>query len=415
MRDAAEDTMSRRRYCKPELLAPAGDLLRCKTAILYGADAVYLGGMKYSLRSRASNFTEADIKEACTFAGEHGASIHVTVNEIPHEEDFDGLETYLRFLEEAGVRAIIAASPSVMVLSKQVAPKLEVHCSTQLSITNSEAAQQIIEMTDCDRVVLARECTLEEVQKITSAVSRQVEAFIHGGMCVNYSGRCTLSNRMTLRDANRGGCAQSCRWHYDVLENNRLLSSEETLFTMGSKDMMAMPVLEALIKAGVASLKIEGRMKTEYYVASVVSAYRHLIDELCDSEKPMSETRLAYHRKEAEAAENRMTWSGNYPGIGGADSIIYRTHTDADVNHAFLGTVISYADGVLELETRNPIDRNDRIEVLEPGRENRSFTLEWMCDSEGNEIEKSRIPMRIIRMKVPFDVASGALLRKDLK
>ena len=415
MRDAAEDTMSRRRYCKPELLAPAGDLLRCKTAILYGADAVYLGGRKYSLRSRASNFTEADIREACAFAEEHGASIHVTVNEIPHEEDFDGLEAYLKFLEEAGVRAIIAASPSIMVLSKQVAPKLEVHCSTQLSITNSEAAQQMIEMTGCDRVVLARECTLEDVKKITSAVSRPVEAFIHGGMCVNYSGRCTLSNRMTLRDANRGGCAQSCRWHYDVLENNRLLSSEETLFTMGSRDMMAMPVLEELIQAGVASLKIEGRMKTEYYVASVVSAYRHLIDELCDREEPLSESRLAYHRKEAEAAENRMTWSGNYPGIGGESSIIYRAHTDADVNHAFLGTVISCTDGVLELETRNPIDINDRIEVLEPGKENRSFTLEWMCDSEGNEIEKSRIPMRIIRMKVPFEVASGALLRKDLK
>ncbi len=407
--------MSRRRYCKPELLAPAGDLLRCKTAILYGADAVYLGGRKYSLRSRASNFTEADIREACTFAREHGASIHVTVNEIPHEDDFDGLEDYLRFLEDAGVRAIIAASPSVMVLSKQAAPKLEVHCSTQLSITNSQAVQQMTEMTGCDRIVLARECTLEDVRAITSAVSVPVEVFIHGGMCVNYSGRCTLSNRMTLRDANRGGCAQSCRWHYDVLENQKKLSSEETLFTMGSRDMMAMPVLEELVKAGVASLKIEGRMKTEYYVASVVSAYRHLIDELCDSEEPLSEERLAYHRKEAEAAENRMTWTGNYLGIGGTDSVIYRAHTDADVNHAFLGTVISCADGILELETRNPIDRNDRIEVLQPGMKNRSFTLEWMSDSEGNEIEKSRVPMRIIRMKVPFEVAPGALLRKERK
>ena len=405
--------MTRKPFYKPELLAPAGDLLRCKTAILYGADAVYIGGQKYSLRSRASNFTRDDIAEACRFAKDHGAAIHVTVNEIPHEEDFDGLQDYLKFLEQAGVKAIIAASPAIMRLCRQVAPRLEVHCSTQMSTLNLAAVQQMIAMTDCDRVVLGRECTLEEVKTITAGCSREIEVFIHGGMCVNFSGRCTLSNRMTLRDANRGGCAQSCRWHYDVLENGRQLTSEETLFTMGSKDMMAMPVLQELMKAKVASLKIEGRMKTEYYVASVVSAYRHLIDEIAEAQGELSPERLNYHRREVSAAENRSTWVGNYNGIGNEESIIYRAHSNDNVNHAFLGTVLSCQDGMLELETRNPIDLKDSIEVLEPGRQNRSFVLEELQDENGNPMEKSRIPMRIVRMKVPFAVAPGALLRKE--
>jgi len=405
--------MTRKPFYKPELLAPAGDLLRCKTAILYGADAVYIGGQKYSLRSRASNFAREDIAEACSFARAHGAEIHVTVNEIPHEEDFDGLEAYLQFLEQAGVKAIIAASPAVMRLCRKTAPGLEVHCSTQMSTVNSTAVQQMIEMTDCDRVVLGRDCTLEEVQAITASCSREIEVFIHGGMCVNYSGRCTLSNRMTRRDANRGGCAQSCRWHYDVLEDGNRISSDDTLFTMGSKDMMAMPVLEDLMQMGVASLKIEGRMKTEYYVASVVSAYRHLIDEIAETGGALSPERLAYHRKEVSAAENRCTWPGNYGGVGTESSVIYRAHSNDNVNHAFLGTVRSCRDGMLELETRNPIDRYEHIEVLEPGRPNRSFVLEELQDEDGNPIEKSRIPMRIVRMKVPFAAAPGALLRKE--
>ena len=387
--------------------------MRCKTAILYGADAVYIGGRKYSLRSRASNFTEEDIAEACAFAKEHGASIHVTVNEIPHNEDFDGLAEYLQFLERAGVKAIIAASPAVMRLCRQCAPGLEVHCSTQMSIVNAAAAEQMIAMTDCDRIVLGRECTLEEVRAITASCTREVEAFIHGGMCVNYSGRCTLSNRMTLRDANRGGCAQSCRWHYEVLENGVPRTDEETLFTMGSKDMMAMPVLEELMAAGVASLKIEGRMKTEYYVASVVSAYRHLIDEILASDGPLSEERQAYHRKEVGAAENRSTWTGNYAGIGDSQSIIYRPHSNADVNHAFLGTVIACEHGMAALETRNPIDLQDAIEVLQPNMVNRRFVLEEMTDADGNPITKSRVPMRIVHLKVPFAIAPGALLRKE--
>lgn len=401
-------------YSKPELLAPAGDLLRAKTAVLYGADAVYIGGKQYSLRSRASNFSRQDIREACEFARAHGSVIHVTVNEIPHDGDYEGLEDYLCFLQDAGVKAVIVASPSIMRLCRQAAPRLEVHCSTQMSTINAAAVNEMVRITGADRVVLGRECTLEDVKEITQACDTEIEVFIHGGMCVNYSGRCTLSNRMTLRDANRGGCAQSCRWHYDVFSKDRKLTDDNTLFTMGSKDLMAMDLLSDLMKAGVASFKIEGRMKTEYYVASIVSAYRHLLDDLYEQDGNLTQEQYAYHRREILAAENRETCLGNYAGIGDESSIIYRTNSDANVNHAFLGTVCSWKDGILEMETRNPFDLDERIEVLSPGMKNRVFVCRDMRDEEGNIMEKSRIPMRRVFMRVPFAVKSGDILRKEL-
>ncbi len=399
---------------RPELLAPAGDLKRCKTAIRYGADAVYLGGQFYSLRSRASNFTMDDIKEACAFAREYGARIHVTVNVIPHAEDFEGLREYLIKLQEYGVTAIIVASPAIMALARECAPKLEIHCSTQMSVTNGQAACFIAEQLKADRVVLARECSMEDVYDICEESPVDIEAFIHGGMCVNFSGRCTLSNRMTLRDANRGGCAQSCRWQYRVYEDDQELSDDEHLFTMGSRDLFAADHLYDMMKAQVASLKIEGRMKTEYYVASVVSAYRHLIDELYETQAPLSEERMAYHRHEILRGENRETCDGFYSGTAGYDSLIYHANSNADVNHDFLGTVISYNEETQEMvmETRNPLDRGDIIEVLTPGYENRHFTAETIRDSKGEYIEQSRHPMSHLTMQVPFTVSKGDILRR---
>ncbi len=408
--------MDRKQYSERsvELLAPAGDLSRAKTAIRFGADAVYLGGQHYSLRSRASNFSLDDIREACAFAREHNASIHVTVNEIPHEEDFEGLEEYLLQLQDAGVRAIIVASPAIMALAKHVAPKLEVHCSTQLSVTNSAAAQYLVQVAHVDRVVLARECTLADVRAITKACPVPTEAFIHGGMCVNYSGRCTLSNRMTLRDANRGGCAQSCRWSYRLMEGNTCISDGHPLMTMGSKDLMAAQEIEQLIDAGVASFKIEGRMKTEYYVAGIVSAYRHLIDEIIDSEKSLSEDRLAYHTKEIMKTVNRETCPGFYEGVSGAGIITHPMNNDS-VNHSFLGTVKSYdADkNIAWIETRNPFDVGDRVEIMAAGRDNRSFVLEQLCDEDGIPVTGSRVPMATIGISIPFAVQAGDYLRRD--
>lgn len=404
--------MMQRQSNKIELLAPAGDLARAKTAIRYGADAVYLGGMNFSLRSRASNFTMEDIREACAFAKEHGAAIHVTVNIIPHDDDFEGLEEYLQQLEEAGVTAIITASMAIMKMAKVCAPKLQVHCSTQLSLTNSRTARFLVEEAGVDRVVLARECTLEEVKKLTAHCPVETEAFIHGGMCVNYSGRCTLSNRMTLRDANRGGCAQSCRWQYDVYAGEEKLNDEISVFTMGSKDLMAADVVGDLIKAGVSSLKIEGRMKTEYYVASVVSGYRHLIDDLYANNMELSEERMAYHKAEIMKGENREVCPGFYNGTADASSIIYHANSNTHVSHDFLGTVLSYEDGMVKILTRNPVSTDMKIEVLAPGCENRIFTPEWLENDKGERETDHRNPMTVLTMPIPFAVEKNDILRR---
>ncbi len=403
-----------KKISKPELLAPAGDLARAKVAINYGADAVYLGGMSFSLRSHASNFTMDDIREACAYARKHGANIHVTVNIIPHNEDFEGLEEYLKELEAAGVTAIITASVSIMALAKRVAPKLEVHCSTQMSVTNSLAAEMLVEENNVDRIVLARECSMEEVKAITQVIPVETEAFIHGGMCVNISGRCTLSNRMTLRDANRGGCAQSCRWQYHIYDAGKEISDDETPFTLGSKDMMAAAYIRDLMMAGVSSLKIEGRMKSEYYVASVVSAYRHLIDELYENDGEMSEERLAYHLSEINKGENREVCPGFYPERAGKDSIIFHEYSNNSVNHDFLGTVMSYDPETKEakVEVRNVINIGDTIEALMPGKMNETFELHRMLDKDGLPTDRAFRPMEIITMEIPFAVNTKDLLRR---
>ena len=400
---------------KPELLAPGGDLMRAKTAIRYGADAVYIGGMNYSLRSRASNFTLEDIAEACRFAKEYGARIHVTVNMIFHDEDYEGLREYLMALEQAGVTAIIAASPYVMRLAKECAPKLQVHCSTQMSITSSETAKFLKDTLDVDRVVLARECTMDEVKAITENSPVETEAFIHGGMCVNYSGRCTLSNRMTLRDANRGGCAQSCRWQYRLYEGEKELTGENRIFTMGSKDLSTAASMYELMEAGVSSLKIEGRMKTEYYIASVVSGYRHLIDAIYEKGAPLSEEELKQYRHEIRRAENRETWGGFYHEDTGLHSLIYHENSDSTVNHDFLGTIESYntENKVALIQTRNPFAKGDRIEVLRPGKDNQSFTVEWIQNEKGEYLEESRSPMRHLYLPIPFAVEKDDMMRKE--
>ena len=396
-----------------ELLAPAGDLNRCKTAIRFGADAVYIGGQSFSLRSRASNFTLEDIEEACRFAKAYGARIHVTVNMIPHEEDLEGLETYVKELERMGVSAVIVASPIVMEIVRKVAPSLEIHCSTQMSVTNAETANFYQRELGIDRVVLARECTLEDVQKITESCSIPTEAFIHGGMCVNYSGRCTLSNRMTLRDANRGGCAQSCRWEYHLYENDTEITSPDTYFTMGSRDLCAAQELEALIHAGVLSFKIEGRMKTEYYVASVVSAYRHLIDRILE-DKPLTKEELEYHQKEILKGENRLVCNGLYTNERGENSLILHMNSDQEVNHDFIGKVEEYHEDTksFTLRCRNVVKVKDTLEVLSPHKENRQFVVEWIQDEEKNYLEECKNPMRLIEIPIPFDIEPEDIIRR---
>ena len=397
---------------KPELLAPAGDLLRAKTAIRYGADAVYIGGRQFSLRSRASNFSIDDIEEAVVYAREHGAVIHVTVNMIPHEEDFEGLKEYLKTLEKIGVKAVICASPAVMKTARTYAPNLEVHCSTQMSITNAEAAVFLHETLGIDRVVLARECTMEEVMAIVKACPVETEAFIHGGMCVNYSGRCTLSNRMTLRDANRGGCAQSCRWQYRLFENNEQVNPK-LLFTAGSKDLCAAEAIPELIEAGVSSFKIEGRMKTEYYVASVVCAYRRMIDAACDH--ALSEDEISIFRKEILKGENREVWGGFYHEKGELDSLIYHANSNDHVKHDFLGKVVSWNENekTLLMETRNYFEDGQTAEVLTP-HGTVPLVLTDMKNQEGERVMVSNHPMDLLTVPCMLAVSPEDIIRRKV-
>lgn len=395
-----------------ELLAPAGDLERAKVAIRFGANAVYVGGKRFSLRSRASNFGINEIKEACDYAQKFGAHIHVTINMVPHDEDFEGLEEYVQELEKAGVTAVIVASEAMIQIVKRATKKLEVHLSTQRTTTNSKAIEYY-KRQGVDRVVLARECDIEQVREIGQKSSLPIEAFVHGGMCVNYSGRCTLSNMMTLRDANRGGCAQSCRWKYHLYHQGKEITQEKLLFSMSSKDLMAAEVVYDLMMAEVASLKIEGRMKSSYYIATVVQTYRHLIDEIAQTEKPLTEERLNYYRKEFAKAENRPTSIGFYKGLPQSQAHLYGVN-GAGVTHLFVGVILEYNKQTKEalIEVRNVISENEEFEVFGPHCDNKVFKMGKFFNEENVCIDIANQPMSKIRCTIPFDVEVQDMIRR---
>lgn len=393
-----------------ELLAPAGDLLRLKTAILFGADAVFIGGKRFSLRSRASNFDLDTIKEGVEFAHQRGKKVFVTVNMIAHDEDLEGLDEYLIALDEMGVDAIICASVSMLKRAKQITKQMEVHISTQYSITNL-ATIEFYKQLGADRVVLARENTLKELEDLMEKTPLPIEVFIHGGMCVNYSGRCTLSNYMTTRDANRGGCAQSCRWKYEIIENDEVISDENTLFSMSSKDLNAIEVLPDLMRLGVDSLKIEGRMKTEYYIATVVSAYRRAIDRLEAGQDNEEVIRKA--RKELEYAENRQTFGGFYLSMPNKEGHLYGVN-GAGVNQNFIGTVLEYdeATQIAKIQVRNQFNQEDAIEVFGPHTDPVEFYPSEMKNSDQEEVTRFFRPMEITTMKIPYKVEKDDFIRK---
>lgn len=270
---------------KPELLAPAGSLEKLKIAVHYGADAVFIGGREFGLRSNAGNFSIDEMREGVEFAKRYGAKVYVTTNIFAHNENMDGLEEYLQAVEAAGVTGIIVADPLIIETCRTVAPKLELHLSTQQSLSNWKAVQYWKE-EGLDRVVLARETSGDEIQLMKEKVDIEIETFIHGAMCIAYSGRCTLSNHMTARDSNRGGCCQSCRWDYDLYEQNdgleqALFTDNDVPFAMSPKDLKLLESIPRLIELGIDSLKVEGRMKSIHYIATVVSVYRKVIDAYC--------------------------------------------------------------------------------------------------------------------------------------
>lgn len=397
---------------KVELLAPAGDLNRLKTAINFGADAVYIGGKSYSLRARASNFERKDIMEAVAYAHQHHKKVFVTINMIFHQADLEGLEEYLIDLDQIGVDAIIVASYYVVKLALAVTKNMEIHLSTQLSATNSYALA-FYKKLGADRVVLARECSLEDVDLITQQDILPTEVFIHGGMCVNISGRCTLSNYMTYRDANRGGCAQSCRWKYEVYNHDKeAVFDQDVLFSMSSKDLNATPILKGLLESKVASLKIEGRMKSEYYLATVVSSYRMMIDQMdqIDEKKLIEKV-----NHELSKAQGRETFSGFYESIPSEDGHLYGTN-GGGITQEFLGVILDYdeATQLAQLQVRNHFEAGMECEIFGPHHENLSFTMTKIINSDHEIVDRVYKPMEIVQIKIPFKVDVNDFVRKLL-
>lgn len=392
-----------------ELLAPAKDINKAKIAIHYGADAVYIGGKSFSLRSRASNFGIEEIAEIVKFAHERNKKIYVTCNIVFHDEDYYGFIEYLKKLNELKVDAIIVESLAAIKLAKVYAPFLEVHLSTQINTLNTAAIKMYYKW-GIDRVVIAREVDIENMKSIAKNSFLPLEAFIHGGMCSNYSGRCTLSNRMTLRDANRGGCAQSCRWKYDIFENGNLISDQEVKFSMSSKDLRAVDYLEKMYNMGICSLKIEGRMKSDYYIATVVKTYRMMLDEIKEK-KHLIKDRLEYFHKELSKAENRLSADGFLGGSCGCDHHLYGIN-GAGVSHEYVAYVLEENNDYTKIEVRNHFKINDELEVFGPSINNLRFVVKEILDEDNNNIEIANKPMQILNIKIPFKVSKHDMIRK---
>lgn len=389
-----------------ELLAPAGDLEKLKTALLYGADAVFIGGQSFSLRARASNFSLDDMKEATAFAHKLGKKVYVTTNIIPHHEDFDGLLEYLKGLESAHIDAIITASPYIVDTAlKQTS--LEVHLSTQQSAINARTVNFWYKK-GVKRIVLGRELDKHQIKELKEQTEADIEVFIHGGMCMSYSGRCSLSDNMTGRDANRGGCAHSCRWQYEILDGKEKIN--DTYFSMSSKDLEAIEQIPFLIDANIASLKIEGRMKSLHYIATVVSTYRKLIDEYLATNQVKD---YEPYIKAMEKTENRLSSHGYLEGMPGVEQQLYNMRSETP-NQLFIGLVKSYdkESGYAMIEQRNYFENGENVEVLMPSGKEIQFKIEEIYDVDGKKIDICRHPKQLLKVKVPEAIEEHAMLRR---
>jgi U32 family peptidase len=401
---------------KPELLAPAGNLEKLKIAVHYGADAVFIGGQEYGLRSNADNFTLDEIAEGVEFAKKYGAKIYVTTNIFAHNENIDGLDDYLVGLENAGVSGIIVADPLIIETCKRVAPKMEVHLSTQQSLSNWKAVQFWKE-EGLERVVLARETSAEEIKEMKEKVDIEIETFVHGAMCIAYSGRCTLSNHMTARDSNRGGCCQSCRWDYELFKLDEsenevaLFGDSDAPFAMSPKDLKLIESIPRMIELGIDSLKIEGRMKSIHYIATVVSVYRKVIDAY--SADPDNFVIDEEWLKELDKCANRETAPAFFEGVPGVSEQMYGTHSKK-TTYDFAGLVLDYEkeSGIVTLQQRNYFKKGDQVEFFGPEIDNFTQTVETIWDEDGNEIETAKHPLQIVSFKVDKPVYPNNMMRK---
>lgn len=401
---------------KPEVLAPAGTLEKLKTAIHYGADAVYIGGNAYGLRSRAGNFTYDEMREGVSFAKKNDAKVYVAANMVTHEEDADGAGEFFRELREIGIDAVIVSDPALIEICAMDAPGLPIHLSTQASATNYETLN-FWHGEGLERVVLAREVSMDEIKHIRANTDVEIEAFIHGAMCISYSGRCTLSNHMSARDANRGGCSQSCRWKYDLFEvdgvnRNSLLDGEpEEAFSMSAVDMSMIHHIPDLVENGVDSLKIEGRMKSIHYVSTVSNVYSQAVRAYY--EDPENYVFNQEWEDELWKVAQRELATGFYYGVPTENQQLFGKRRKIP-GYTFIGQVLDYDEktGIATIEQRNNFGIGDEVEFYGPNFTHHTQTIEVMWDENGEEIDRARHPMMILKTKVAQPVKPLDMMRK---
>jgi len=398
---------------KLELLSPAGDMERLKMAVLYGADAVYLAGTDFGMRAFAGNFTPEELPQAVKFAHDHGVKAHVTVNIMPRNDEIAQLPAYLERLDDSGVDALIVADLGAFTLAKKYAPHCELHISTQQSIANYECAQAWFDL-GAKRVVLARECSLEEIKTIRQKVDPQleIETFGHGAMCVSYSGRCLLSNYMTGRDSNRGACAQPCRYQYALMEEKRpgeyfpVFEDEKGTYILNSRDMCTIDHLKDLMDAGIDCIKIEGRAKSAYYAAIVTGAYRHCIDDIYAG-RPVDKV----WRDEVDHVSHRIYSTGFYYGYPGQ----YTEHSRYIREWQIVAKVESCDEnGLAVCSLNNKFKAGDMLEVVGPDLRPLEVVAPMMADLEGNPLEEPRTPQMKFTMRLPKQVPALSMIRRSV-
>ena len=398
---------------KLELLSPAGDMERLHMAVRYGADAVYLAGTSFGMRSFAGNFTSEELPVAVKYAHDHGVKCHVTVNTMPRNEEVVNLPAYLESLQDAGVDALIVADLGAFTLAGKHAPKCERHISTQQSIANYECANAWYDL-GAKRVVLARELNLDEIRTIREKVSPEleIETFGHGAMCVSYSGRCLLSNYMTGRDSNRGACAQPCRYQYALVEEKRpgeyfpVFEDEKGTYILNSRDMCMIDHIRDLMDAGVDCIKLEGRAKSAYYAAIITGAYRHVIDDVAAG-RPVDPV----WREEVEKVSHRIYSTGFYYGFPGQ-----YTENSRYIREWQVCAIVESCDenGLAVCSLRNKFRKGDALELVGPDFRPLPFAADAMADMDGNSLEEPRTPQMQFTMQLPCQVPPMSIIRRSV-
>ena len=405
---------------KVELLAPAGDMERLKTAIKFGADAVYLAGNNFGLRKNSKNFDENELKEAVDYAHKNNVRCHVTMNIVPHDKDLEGIIVYIKYLEKIGVDALIISDPGIFNIAKENS-NIDLHISTQASVTNSHTINFWYKL-GAKRVILARELSLEEIIEIRKNVPKdlEIECFIHGAMCISYSGRCLLSNYMTGRDANRGDCAHACRWKYSIQEEKRpgeyypIGEDENGTFIMNSKDLCLIDEINKLIEAGINSFKIEGRMKTVFYVATVIRSYRQAIDAYYNDS--FDEKVAKKYLDEIKKASHRHFTKGFFYKKADSDSQIYENSSYIR-GYDFIAVVLDYdkENKIAKLEERNKFILGDEVEIFGNSPEFIKFKIDNMKDSNGSDIEVANKAKQIVYIKIDHELEKGDMVRRKIE